>query len=182
MALKVSSLLNQISGHFCYSDPGAVLYYLDSFLKEESNHPVFELLSEEGIGISLCYISFKKRYLLFAGSRQCLFYVKNGEVRSICGDSHSPGSGRSEDTFFFTNHELSFDEVESFYLSTRGFFNQMKLKMGDVSSRDIFRIFFTPLIDQPLEEQKAALLREPLLQIKEGEAGDDITVLGFRVR
>ena len=104
----------------------------------------------------------------------------------IRGDRQSLGYKKSDPDFNFTPHTIPIENRSSFYLSSDGFWDQMR---KDETSRFGFRTFgknrFAKLLGKidalPFDARKKELLDVFHAHQKDMPRQDDVTIVGFRL-
>lgn len=141
-----------------------------------------ETSNRDGMDIALVTIDKNERKLMFAGAKNPLFYVQNGELQVIKGDKHPIGGLQKEEERLFTLHTLSLDIPTTFYLCSDGYqdafggANNSKFMVGtfkkllaEISNKDM------PTQQQQLDDTMNDWLGTKYKQI------DDILVIGFQI-
>lgn len=179
--LAASSLRRIVTDEKLVDDPAAILRRLGAMvralLRQDTEHGV----SDDGLDAAVCVVRRNAGTIRFAGAKLPLFYVENGEVRTIKGDRQSLGYRRSDPEFQFKVHTLSLSSVQWVYLATDGVLDQKGGEKGFPFGYRRFQDLLADIHRHPAEEQK-----ERLRQILEDYAAgqprlDDATVVGFSV-
>ncbi len=138
-----------------------------------------ETKTNDGMDIALVVIDKEKKTLEFAGAKNPLIYIQNGELHQIKGDRMSIGGERKEEQKQgFTAHKIDISKPTTFYLFSDGFQDQF----GGENVRKFmikrFRSLLFDIHEQPMPEQKNTL--ETTLQNWMGDQRqiDDILVIG----
>ncbi len=193
LAMAGSILLTQIVRGEGVTDPAAILERLDASLLETlqaHGHRETEASVEtlDGLEMTLCHISPRRRQVTFAGAGRPLYYAVAGEgpeesglIRQLPGNRRAIGGFRRRQRETFRNYDLSFDQGLVLYLTSDGFADQPGGAHGRRYSTRVLRQQLGRLYHRPLAEQKAQLL--DLLHHYQGglPQRDDITVLGIRL-
>lgn len=141
--------------------------------------------NKDGMEMSLCVIDEKNKTLEFAGAKNGLFYVKNGEGHFIKGDKQPIGGEirKSGHQRTFTKHLIDIEEGMTFYLFSDGFQDQFGGKEKRKYSPKRFRDLLIKASHKPLTEQHTFLENELTQWMQRGqeEQIDDILVMAFRV-
>lgn len=134
------------------------------------------------IDLSFVVINHNKRTLEFSGAMMDLVYInKEGKQVRLKGERKSLGSTVYNERVSFQRHYVNLDDVDSLYLSSDGFKDQMKI-MGNRLPKNERRM--SDLIDNlhamPFGEQ-GTVLEEKLNDWFEQENQlDDITLIGIK--
>lgn len=179
MSMIGESLLHRIIIEHHITQPSKILDRLnreiiDALRQDENN-------IKDGMDINLCLVNRDTKEMQFAGARNQLTIIENGEIKNLRGDRKSIG-GPTKEGFSFTNHQVSFSDDFQCYLSSDGYRDQI----GGPNMRKIYQKNFDKLLfdihKQSMEEQHAGLLDffEKWMGGKNPQL-DDILVIGFRV-
>jgi len=135
---------------------------------------------EDGMDMALCIINTETKKLKFAGAKNPLWYVQDGELKIIKGDSLAIG-GLVELKRSFTQHEIDYDESMSFYLMSDGYMDQFGGARGKKFSAKALRKLIEENHHKSMKEQ-GELLETKFLewQGNEGQV-DDVTLVGFKI-
>ncbi|MDM8550464.1 response regulator [Desulfobacterales bacterium HSG2] len=195
MSMIASSFIRRITTTFNCHDPAEILKQLNQVVKTSLQQDRKDAVSDDGLDAAVCFIEVEggdesscplsaPSRVIFAGAKLPLFYVRNREVNVIKGDRQSIGYKRSDPDFEFTNHVIPVESGISFYLSTDGFWDQMR---EDAGSRFGFRTFgrkrFKKLLAEisslPFDMQQERLVEAFRTYKGEMRRQDDVTVAGF---
>jgi CheY-like chemotaxis protein len=181
MTLIGNTLLNQIVKEKDIHEPVLILQELDKRLKEtlKLDQPDDEDFVKISDGMDLSTMSIGENELTWAGAKHPLIYFKAGEMIELRG-SKFPMGGMLYKTKTFEQHQIPFEEGDTFYMFTDGYIDQMNVNRERLMSR---RLRETLQNIQPLAmpEQKSTL--EQFLANWQGEEKqiDDILVVGIRM-
>jgi serine phosphatase RsbU (regulator of sigma subunit) len=137
--------------------------------------------NNDGMDAALCIYRPHKKALEFAGAKNPLVYIQNGQLHQIKGDIHPIGGSKSKKELTFRKHEITVDTETMVYLFTDGYRDQFG---GGENQKFLSKRFTQLLLDihqLPLEEQ-----REKLSVVFEdwkgkNEQTDDVLVIGVRL-
>ncbi len=131
--------------------------------------------------VALCLIDKEKGVIEFAGARNPLIIVRDGDMEIIKGDKRSVGGVQPEKERTFTKYEIEIDPKATYYIFSDGYQDQFGGESGQKYLTKNFRKLLLMLHDQPLDEQKHALMKE--LDTWRGNYPqiDDILVMGIRL-
>ena len=107
--------------------------------------------------------------------------VQNGKLTELKGNKQSIGYFKSKEKFEYTNHEISIEENQTFYMTTDGFLDQNGGEKDFSFGKTRFNKMVLKYADLPLPEQKAHFEKELKEYMKDESQRDDIVVLGFKV-
>ena len=138
--------------------------------------------NRDGMEIALCVIRNHGKTLEFAGARNPLVMIRNGEVTMIKGDTVPVGGSQNENRREFTNHIIEITEPTSCYIFSDGLIDQFggpdSIKFTSKRLRDLLlSIHHLPMAEQQKQIEAAITgwmgSSEPQL--------DDMLVVGFRL-
>lgn len=138
--------------------------------------------NRDGMEIALCVIRNHGKTLEFAGARNPLVMIRNGEVTMIKGDTVPVGGSQNESRREFTNHIIEITEPTSCYIFSDGLIDQFggpdSIKFTSKRLRDLLlSIHHLPMAEQQKQIETAIFgwmgSSEPQL--------DDMLVMGFRL-
>jgi serine phosphatase RsbU (regulator of sigma subunit) len=127
----------------------------------------------------LCVIDRKKAVLNFAGANNPLYMLRNNELTEIKGDKMPIGYYEKKDPF--TNHKITIQSGDVFYLFSDGFIDQFGGPDGKKYLSRNFRKFLQNNASLPMQEQKNILYEEYQNWRGSNYQIDDILVIGFRI-
>jgi PAS domain S-box-containing protein len=135
--------------------------------------------TDDGLEAGICFINPEKKQMTFAGARFSLWRANQKGVIEIKGDRKGMGYRRYPQETSFTDFTFSFDDRDTFYLTTDGLIDQI----GGPRGRSFGKRRFLELLKKnrgvPMGEQ-AETLRSALAKYQGQQIRrDDLTVLGF---
>jgi serine phosphatase RsbU (regulator of sigma subunit) len=159
--------------------PGEILQDLNKGIRKALRQE--ETDNRDGMDMALCVYNPKDKTIDYAGAKNPLVYIANGEVERIRGDKDSIGGGSSAE-LNFTTHSLKTDGNTWVYLFSDGFIDQF----GGTDGRKFMIKNFINLL-QHIHTLPGCEQRE-ILKItfnewkrKEYPQVDDVLVIGFKV-
>ncbi|MDM8549588.1 SpoIIE family protein phosphatase [Desulfobacterales bacterium HSG2] len=195
--IAFSALKRIIKDEACY-DPAEILKRLNLIVKTTLQQDTEYASSDDGLDASVCFIkgmgpdSRTNKYLIansgqqttdiqliFAGARQPLLYINNGDLNVIKGDRQSVGYKKSDLDFSFTNHRVRIGKGMSFYMFTDGVTDQLGGKKRLRFGKRRFKNLLKENAQLPFEKQRNVLLRTLDEYRGQNERQDDLTVVGF---
>jgi len=175
------NLLNNITKLKKIYDPGQIL--------TEMNHDIIADLRQDetqvndGMDMTIVTYNTVTNQLYFAGAKNPLMYVEDGELIRIKGDKYAiGGQQRGAGRDFQTHHlDLTDGKKRSFYLFSDGYQDQFGGEKGFKYLTGNFKKLLVKIHDKDVLEQKT-ILHEEIEEWKDGYAQtDDILVIGFRI-
>jgi serine phosphatase RsbU (regulator of sigma subunit)/uncharacterized damage-inducible protein DinB len=181
MSLIGDSLLNQIVHDLEIHEPAAILNELHQRVQHNLNQQ--QNKNRDGMDIALCSINLTHKTLTYAGARNPLIYIQEGELKEIKGDIHSIGGVRGLANYQFKQYTVDVSKSTTFYIFSDGFQDQFggeKQKKFMVSRfrRMLFDIHRIPINLQ--EEVLEQGLEDWMNEGKERQT-DDILVVGVKL-
>lgn len=178
MSMLGDTYLNQVVGVMGIIEPNEILSQLHesirSALKQDSTQ------NRDGMDITVCVIDKKERTLKFAGAKNPLVYIRDGEVIRVKGDTASIGGKNAELTFTTHTIELT-DEPTPFYIYSDGYQDQFSSGMHSKFMAKRFRKLLHKVHKYPFAEQKDILNHILKDWMRQTRQVDDILVIGFAI-
>lgn len=181
MSMLGFSLLNDVVQNSKQIKANEILNRLKDKLKESLNQNNKNTTQADGLDIALCVIDKKKSIIQFSGAYMPFTVLRNNELIHLKGDKMPIGRYIKEIPSF-TNHELSIEDGDSFYLYSDGFQDQM----GGAENKRFLSNNLKKLILEigslSFNEQKL-MLDETIESWKgKNQQMDDIMVIGFKLK
>lgn len=182
MTMLANSLLKTIIGKYHNFAPAELLHNLNIMTRSLLHKDSEDILSDDGMDISICHINKKEKKLAFVAARQSLFVIKEREIKEYKGDSQSIGYSRSREDYTYRTIQIKLEGNEKLYLTSDGFLDQLGNHKGFPFGRNRFKNLLLATQDLPLKEQKQKLIETlDSYQGRNYKQNDDITVLGFQL-
>lgn len=184
MSMVGDGLLNQIVKLQQITSPDLILKALDKGVKESLNQE--ETANNDGMDIAICTIDKNHKKMEFAGAKNPLVYIQNGQIIEVAGDKlHVGGSMRKNIEKFknkqFTKHTIDLSLPTTCYIFSDGYEDQFGgLDNKKFGKRQLYQKFLE-YHQLPMEEQQLALERSFKVWMGKHTQIDDILVIGFRV-
>mgnify|MGYP001032511277 CR=1 FL=1 len=160
--------------------PDEILQALDTLFKNLLKTNTTKV--RDGMDVTIVVIDQESKEMQFAGAKNSLVLIQNGEIKKIRGDIRSiNGHARKDEIRKFTTHTIDISIPTTFYLFSDGYIDQFG--GGENAKRFSTRRFLELLQAQahkPLDEQHKTL--ETALDGWQGseEQTDDILVTGVQ--
>ncbi len=181
MSLIGNDLLNEIVSARKITEPEKILQELHlgvvKSLKQEQNQ------IRDGMDIALCSVDLENLVLEFAGAKNPLIYIRNGEMQKIKGDTMPIGGSEKEGERIFTKHSFSINNhaEHTFYIYSDGYQDQFGGPKGKKFMSKRFRNLLLEIHQKPMPEQER-ILDQTINEWMNGyEQIDDILVIGFKI-
>ncbi|MCS6820687.1 MAG: SpoIIE family protein phosphatase [Microscillaceae bacterium] len=158
--------------------PHKILHKLDQgvkkFLKQEEGGQI-----NEGMDIALLMIDFTKQIVEFAGAKNPLLYVRNGEMHIVSASKYPIGGSQIKHKSFQT-HTIPYQEGDAFYIFTDGFQDQFGGERDSKYTTRRFREFLLSISHLPMPQQREKLAQELNTWKGDRKQTDDVLVIGIR--
>lgn len=138
--------------------------------------------NKDGMDMSLVVIDKDRKTIEFAGAKNPLVYIQNGELFHIKGDSHPIGGSQGQAKRSYTKHTIPIDQPTSFYMFSDGYSDQFGGAEGKKFMIKNFKELLLKIHMLPFDEQKNIL--ENTIEEWKGDYEkqlDDILVMGMKV-
>ncbi|OJJ18882.1 hypothetical protein BKI52_25270 [marine bacterium AO1-C] len=183
MSMVGNDLLNNIVKDKKVDQPHLILNQLHKEVRQALHQD--ETNNRDGMDITLVSIDTTNKKLEFAGAKNPLIYVQNGQLNQIKGDQMSIGGEQLEGERIFTPHEIDITPPTTFYLFSDGFQDQFGGPKGRKFLTHRFRELLFEIHDQEMAAQHTTLEQtlNDWMNYKEQQLGqiDDILVVGVKV-
>jgi serine phosphatase RsbU (regulator of sigma subunit) len=181
MSMAGDAYLNQIVKQQGITQPNLVLSELHQSIRQSLKQATTG--NRDGMDVALVTIDHAQKVVNFAGAKNPIVYVQNGEIHLIKGDKYSIGGEQREGKRTFTNHQISIDtdKPTSFYMFSDGFQDQFGGHKGKKFMVTQFRELLLSVHHLPMQAQKEQL--EKVFADWLGtdyEQIDDVLVMGFK--
>ncbi|MFH1321997.1 MAG: tetratricopeptide repeat protein [Bacteroidota bacterium] len=185
-----NDLLNQIIIEKGVENPGEILTHLNNGIKSVFTREGAEQEAQDGMDMVLCVFDKDLKTLEFAGAKNPLLIIQNGELKQIKGDKY-PIGGETERNYKFTNHQTDLQKGNMVYMFSDGYQDQFggSKDLAGTSSYGAgkkfmikrFKELLLTIQDKPMQEQKEILDKTIKDWKGNNEQVDDILVIGIRV-
>lgn len=175
------NLLNEIVAVKDITQPGEILSRLDRSIRKLLKQDREDLLSNDGMDISLVSIDPEENTLEFAGANRPLIILRQDEIISHRGDKFPIGGMFRDAEIKYQNHKISLEKGDMVYLFTDGFADQFG---GEDDKKMMLKRFkkLLKLIHTLKGTQQKRVLEKYLENWKEGkEQTDDVLIMGIRI-
>jgi len=179
MSVLGKSLLDEIILTRSITSPGEILDELDKgvrkMLKQE------ETGNLDGMDIAVCVLNRVQNLLHYAGAKNSLYYVENGELQQIKANRASIGGHKLPAHLHtsFTTHEIPLNN-QRFYIFSDGYQDQIGGPKGRKFMSRQMRELLQKHHARPMSEQHEFLNRTIIDWMGTENQLDDILVMGFR--
>jgi len=178
MSMLGDSYLNHVVHVEKITDPAIILENLNKQIKKALNQE--ETNNQDGMDMSLCSVDLEKRVVEWAGAKNPLVFIKNGEIVKIKADSR-PIGGHAYGEIPFTKHTVEIDSDTSFYMFSDGYQDQFGGPKNKKFMVKKMQKYFLEIHKKPMHEQKELLLAEFSKWKGDNEQIDDVLIVGFKM-
>jgi serine phosphatase RsbU (regulator of sigma subunit) len=135
----------------------------------------------DGMDMAICAFHEDQQKIIFAGAKNPLFLIKDGELIEFKGDKHPIGSYVGDELKLFTNQEIAISGGECLYIFSDGLPDQFGGPFGKKFLVRKFKELLLSIHHLPMIEQQGVL--EKCFSEWRGdlEQVDDICVFGTRL-
>jgi GAF domain-containing protein len=184
MSLIGNNLLNEIVFSKGITSPEIILQELHKGVRNALQQA--ETDNKDGMDMALCVVDAENKIVEYAGAKNPLIYIQNGQLFEIKADKMPIGGSQKEKERTFTKHTIHINTPTTFYVFTDGFQDQFGGPDGRKFMIKYMKELFLEIHNKPMEEQHSVLKHaieewmtyhphEPQRQI------DDILVISFKV-
>lgn len=184
ISMIANTLLNEIVNNRRILDPGKILEELHKGVMDLLKQDAGGMQSQDGMDMSLLVVDKNLKKMQFAGAKNHLYKISNGEIEVVKADLNSIGGRalRTKDGFNkkFTTKEVIYDTVSTYYLFSDGFMDQFGGPYKKKFNLPKFRELLTKCADLDIQQQQK-MLHDSFDQWKGEEAQlDDVLVMGLK--
>lgn len=139
--------------------------------------------NRDGMDAAICVINKETNTLEFAGAKNPLLYIKNGELHQIKGDYVSVGGLQREDEKrSYTKHTVKINSPTTLYIYTDGYPDQIGGVNGKKFMSKKFKDLLLSIHQKPMNEQKEILIEQHKKWLGTNyHQVDDMLIIGFRM-
>jgi hypothetical protein len=179
MTLIGNDLMNLITFVHKETDPARILSRLHTEVVNQLRQD--ETQNQDGMDVSICVLDRATNTLEFAGAKNTLVYLQNGELKEVKGDKFPIGGTKGYESREFAKHVIQLDEKGQFYMFSDGYIDQFGGENGRKFMRKQLKELIEKIHDMPMQNQKEILDKTLIDWMGEKETQiDDIVMLGFQ--
>ena len=180
MSMLGVSFLNEIVNKEEVVQANLILNELRTSVKTTLSQTGAEGEAKDGMDIALVILDLEKKVIQYAGAYNPLYLCRNGELLETKADKMPIGIYVKEKESF-TNHEISIQKGDTFYIFSDGFIDQFGGSDRRKFMSKPFKELLTNIQDRPMADQREVLNRS--IDEWRGEIPqiDDIILIGVRV-
>ena len=166
-------------------EAGKILTKQNSYIRKALKQDATE--NQDGMDMALCSIDKKRRVVEYAGAKNPLVYIQNGEINQVKADKQGIGGSQFYQNFEYTTHEIALTDSPSwFYMFSDGYADQFGgPELKKFMSKHLRNLLFE-IHEKSMSEQREILNSTIENWIKNSpdpsnEQTDDILVIGFKI-
>ncbi len=139
--------------------------------------------NRDGMDLSIVCIDKTRKIVEFAGAKNPLVYIQNGEVHTLKGDKMPVGGEQREAERNFRKHQISIETPTFLYLFSDGYQDQFGGAENKKFSVARMKNLFLEIYQEPVEKQHKTLQTtiNQWMQVGKEYQIDDILVIGVGV-
>ncbi|MEM6297626.1 MAG: PAS domain-containing protein, partial [Bacteroidota bacterium] len=180
MSLIGHNLLDQMVKMMGLTSPEMMLSGLHMGVQKNLRQK--ETQNRDGMDIAICCWDRGQQVLEFAGAKNPIFYIQDGEAHLLKGDRTPIGGIQKEKRRMFTKHKIDLKDKETtFYLFSDGFQDQFGGENDRKFGGKRFRALLESIHTLPMKEQQEILLQTHDNWRGDGSQLDDILVTGIKI-
>ncbi|TAE01547.1 MAG: PAS domain S-box protein, partial [Bacteroidetes bacterium] len=179
MSMIAYSLMNEIVHRQGILSPVQILELLDENVKISLRQKDSQV--QDGMDMALCVIDKNTNILTFAGAKNPMIYIENGELKLLKGSrKHIGGRYNSKSTFEQTKINIQPNSI--FYMFSDGYIDQFGGEQKRKFSRERMQNLFLEIYQKSMLEQMDILDQQFIAWMGGfGTRLDDVLVLGFKI-
>ncbi|MGB0525403.1 MAG: 7TM diverse intracellular signaling domain-containing protein [Flammeovirgaceae bacterium] len=181
MTMMGNAFLNDIISENHLTEPKLILEELDKRVQFALSHQNTENKRKDGMDMAILVVDEDAKSVKFAGAKNPVCHLKNGEIERIKGSKYPIGSYKSERTKVFEQKEFELRSGDAYYIFSDGFQDQFGGAEGRKYMTKRFRNLLQSIGHLPMKEQKELLYQEFNTWKQNGSQTDDVLVIGFRL-
>ncbi|HAS39341.1 MAG TPA: hypothetical protein DCS93_02635 [Microscillaceae bacterium] len=179
MSMIGNAYLNQIVRLQQLTSPEKILTALHQSIRKDLKQQ--ETLNRDGMDVALVVIDQEAKTLEFAGAKNPLIYIQDGEMIEIKGDKFPVGGYAHEEEQSFRKHVIDISKPTTFYIYSDGFQDQFGGKKFRKFMSRKFKNLLHEIHAKPMQEQSKVLEGRLLDWMQDHKQVDDILVLGVHL-
>ncbi|MFT6502995.1 MAG: serine phosphatase RsbU (regulator of sigma subunit) [Crocinitomicaceae bacterium] len=181
VSIVCSNLLKLAKSHPDVNTPGQALDFVNKEINETLNSEYSQEEIRDGMDVAFCALDLENRILYFAGAKNGVTIIRNGEIIQYKGNRKAIGNTGSEDHNLYTTHEIKIEKNDIIYTFTDGIVDQFGGPSGKKFMSKRVRELLLSITHLPLDEQKD-LIEKAFIDWKgDLEQIDDVLVIGVKI-
>ncbi|MFT4602028.1 MAG: serine phosphatase RsbU (regulator of sigma subunit) [Arenicella sp.] len=181
MSIVGNNFLRLCEHEATVNNPADALNFVNHGLANTLRQTDIESSIKDGMDMAFLAIDYPNMKFYFAGAKNPIYIVRNGELREIKGDRHPIGAFVGEELLKFTNHSVPMEKDDCLYLFSDGYADQFG---GETQKKLKYKNFKNLILEHvhlPMTEQLKHM--ETFFDSWKGdlEQLDDVCVMGIRI-
>lgn len=176
MSMVGNAYLNQIVRLQGLTSPEKILDALHLNIRKDLKQK--ETNNRDGMDLALIVFDSEAKTLEFAGAKNPLLYVQDGELHEVKGDKFPVGGYAHEQEQSFKKHVIDVSKPTTFYIYSDGFQDQFGGHKGRKFMSRRFKKMLLEMHALPMEEQKQQLEQQLQEWMQGHKQVDDVLVIG----
>lgn len=179
MSMVGNAYLNQIVRLQGLTSPEKILDELHLNIRKDLKQK--ETNNRDGMDLALVVFDSEAKILEFAGAKNPLLYVQDGELHEIKGDKFPVGGYAHEQEQSFKKHVIDVSKPTTFYIYSDGFQDQFGGHKGRKFMSRRFKNMLLEMHALPMDEQKQQLEQQLQEWMQGHKQVDDVLVIGVHL-
>ena len=178
MSMIGNELLHKIVNDFAITEVDKILEKLNESVRKALQQD--ETHNRDGMDMTLVSIDKQVPVIAFAGAKNPIYYIQEGNMHQIKGDKAPIGGMRLKRQDTYTKHLIDVSQPTTFYLFSDGFQDQFGGPNNKRFMTKQFRELLLSIYTQPMDTQKQLLEKALEDWMLDEEQLDDILVIGVK--
>ncbi|NME72409.1 PP2C family protein-serine/threonine phosphatase [Flammeovirga aprica] len=179
LTIMANDILNEAAHYLKMSDPRHLIIFLDQNIQRLTSKREKGYI-EDGMDVSIIRVNENEGEVEFAGAKQNLYRISDGELTEYKGDKFSVG-GRSIRDKRFIKKSFEYQKDDLLFLQSDGYQDQFGGKNDKKFMRKQYKSNLLNNHYLPLQTQKAELSKAFNLWKGEERQTDDVLVVGIKL-
>jgi serine phosphatase RsbU (regulator of sigma subunit) len=181
MSMAGSVFLKQIVNLQGITAPNEILAQLHLNINKSLKQQ--ETRNRDGMDAALCTIDKTNRIVEFAGAKNSLIYVQDGNLLELAGDNSPVGGywNKGEATRTYNSRKIEYYPGTMFYMASDGYEDQFGGTEGKKFMKTRFRELLLDIYHKPMDEQLQILTQTMNDWMQEEKQIDDMLIVAFRL-
>lgn len=185
MTMLVGSIIKGLKDDDISNDPAKILQAINKCvktqLKQDNTINDKGLTIDNGLDAGICFISYDKSVLKFAGAKIDLVHIRDDILTNIKADKQSLGYRTSKLDYLYNNHTIELKSGDVFYIYSDGIKDQTGGNSGFSYGNKKLLELLKNVHTKDFDTQKNDIIETITLYQGENIRKDDITMLGFMI-
>jgi serine phosphatase RsbU (regulator of sigma subunit) len=179
MTMMGNSFLNDIVSEDEIYEPSEILLMLDRKIKESLQGSGGKI--QDGMDMGILTVDEENQKILYAGAKNPLCRVRNGEIERIKGSIFAVGGSDFGREKKYEQYEFPIERGDIYYMFSDGYQDQFGTNGRKFMSKK-FRQFLLTISDMKFSEQKVLLSQTLDNWMGNSKQTDDILVVGVKIQ